>query len=401
MELKEKEQLIKDILNEIEDKKQELVETSKYIWNNPEIGYQEFKAKDILINVLEKEGFEIQRDIGKVASAFSAVKNGKGKGPKVAIMSEYDALPGIGHACGHNLFSVASIGAALGISKVLDRIDGSVVVIGTPAEEATVPNAGGKAILIEEGVFDNIDAAMICHAEGRTIVERLLVAAASIDVVFTGKAAHAGGSPHEGINALTAGLLTINNINAIRQHFLPRVIVNPIITEGGVTANTIPDKCAMKLSVRADKRNVLQYVMDKVENCIKAAAMVTGCKYEIDMDRKIYEDLIPNHELSLAFRDSLNILGVDYIESEEANYAWDAGNVSYICPTIAPYIKIGSEELVGHTEDFKNASNSEEGFAGMIIGAKAMALTILDYLTSPHLRDRAKEEFKRKIASSN
>ncbi|WIV13541.1 M20 family metallopeptidase [Proteiniborus sp. MB09-C3] len=401
MKLREKEQLMKEIIDEIEDKKQELIETSKYIWNNPEIGYEEFKAKDILISVLEKEGFEIQRDVGNVATAFTAVKKGKGEGPRIAIMSEYDALPEIGHACGHNLFSVASIGAALGIAKVIDKIDGSVVVIGTPAEEGIVPNSGGKAVLIEEGVFENIDAAMICHAEGRTIVERLLVASASIEVIFTGKAAHAGGPPHEWINALTAGLLTINNINAIRQQFLPRVIVNPIITEGGITVNTIPDKCVVKLSIRADRRNVLLNVMDKVENCIKAAAMVTGCNYKIDMEKRIYEDLIPNHELSLAFRNALNVLGVDYIEREEANYAWDAGNVSYVCPTIAPYIKIGSEKLVGHTEDFKKASNSEEGFEGMIIGAKAMALTTFDYLTSPDLRERAKEEFQRKISSNS
>ncbi len=401
MELREKDEFIKEILNEIEDKRQELIETTKYIWNNPEIGYQEFKAKETLINLLEKEGFEIQRDVGMVATAFIAVKKGKGEGPRVAIMSEYDALPEIGHACGHNLFSVASIGAALGIAKVIDRIDGSVVVIGTPAEEGTVPNAGGKVVLIEEGVFDNIDAAMICHAEGRTIVERLLVASATIEVVFTGKPAHAGGSPHEGINALTAGLLAINNINAIRQQFLPRVIVNPIICEGGITANTIPDKCVMKLSIRADKRKVLLDVMKKVENCIKAGAMVTGCKYEINMEKKIYEDLIPNHELSLSFIKALDKLGVQYMEREEANYAWDAGNVSYVCPTIAPYIKIGSERLVGHTEDFKKASNSEEGFEGMIIGAKAMALTTLDYLTSPDLRKRVKEEFQKKISYEN
>lgn len=398
MELREKERLKEEIIREIENNREELIKTTKYIWNNPEIGYQEHKAKEILVNVLEKAGFQIQREVGNVATAFVAVKNGKGKGPRVAIMSEYDALPGIGHACGHNLFSVSAIGAALGISKVIEELDGSVVVIGTPAEEGTVPNAGGKAVLIEEGVFDNIDAAMICHAEGRTIVERLLVAAASIEVVFTGRAAHAGGSPHEGINALTAGLLTINNINAIRQHFLPRVIVNPIISEGGITANTIPDKCLLKLSIRADKRNVLSAVMDKVENCIKAAALVTDCKYEIIMDKKIYEDLIPNHELSLSFREALENLGVDYIEREEANYAWDAGNVSYVCPTIAPYIKIGNENLVGHTEEFKKASNSETGFEGMIIGAKAMALTAFDYLTSPDLRERAQEEFQKKIA---
>lgn len=387
---------IEKILEEIDNKKQELVDLSKYIWENPEIGYQEFKAKEVLTNYLEKEGFEVDRNVANIDTAFIAVKNGKGKGPRVAIMSEYDALPVIGHACGHNLFSVASIGAAVGIAKVMDKLDGSIVVIGTPAEEGTVPNAGAKAILIKEGIFEGIDAAMMCHAEGRTIVERQLVAAATVDAVFTGKPAHAGGSPHEGINALTAGVLTINNINALRQHFLPRVIVNPVITEGGVAANTIPDKCTMRFSIRADKKVLLYEVIKKVEKCIEAGAMVTGCTYNINMDNNIYEDLTPNHELSNVFKDALDILEVPYIDFESANYAWDVGNISYVCPVIAPYIKIGSEDLVGHTEEFKTASNSTEGFNGMIIGAKAMALTTLEYLSSPELRNRVQEEFNLK-----
>lgn len=398
MTLNSNDKFIKEIIQEIDQKKQELIETARYIWNNPEIGYEEFKAQEALIKILEKEGFEIQREAGDLPTAFTATKNGKGKGPKVAIMSEYDALPEIGHACGHNLFSVASIGAAIGVGKVLDRIDGSVVVVGTPAEEGTVPNAAAKAVLVEKGIFDDVDAAMMCHAEGRTIVERWLVASASIDVSFYGKAAHAGGSPHEGVNALTAGLLAINNINSIRQQFLPRTIVNPILTEGGITANTIPDKCSMKLSVRAEKRKVLYDVLEKIENCVKAASLVTGCKYEMGQSSNTYEDLIPNHELSNAFADVLDILGVEYLDKEVTNYAWDVGNVSYVCPTIGPYIKIGPENLIGHSEEFKCASNSEEGFEGMITGAKAMALTTLDYLTSPDLRERARKEFEEKIA---
>lgn len=388
---------IDKIMEEIDSKKDELVKLSQYIWENPELGYEEFKAKEVLCDYLEKEGFEVNRDVADLETAFVAVKNGKGKGPKVAIMSEYDALPEIGHACGHNVFSVASVGAAVGVAKVLEEIDGSIVVIGTPAEEGTVPNAGSKAILIEKGVFDDVDAAMMCHAEGRNIVERQLVASATMYASFKGKPAHAGGSPHEGINALTAGVLTINNINALRQHFLPRVIVNPIITEGGVAQNTIPDKCSMKFSIRADKKAVLYNVLEKVEKCIEAAALVTGCTHEHSLPNYIYEDLTPNHVLSNSFKSALDFLDISYLDFESANYAWDAGNVSYVCPTIAPYIKIGSENLVGHTEEFKAASNSEEGFNGMIIGAKAMALTTLDYLTSEELRKEVDAEFKSKI----
>lgn len=397
MESKDKKIYMKNIIEEIDSKKDELVKLSQYIWENPELGYKEIKAKEALCNYLEKQGFEVNRDVAGLETAFVAVKNGKGKGPKVAIMSEYDALPEIGHACGHNVFSVASIGAAIGVGKVLKEIDGSVSVIGTPAEEGTVPNAGSKAILIENGVFDDIDAAMMCHAEGRTIVERQLVASATMQASFKGKPAHAGGSPHEGINALTAGVLTINNINALRQHFLPRVIVNPIITEGGVAQNTIPDKCSMKFSIRSEKKAELYKVLEKVEKCIEAAALVTGCTYEHSLSNYIYEDLTPNHVLSNSFKANLDLLEVPYLDFESANYAWDVGNVSYVCPTIAPYIKIGPENLIGHTEGFKAASNSPEGFDGMIIGAKAMALTTLDYLTSEELRKEVAAEFKFKV----
>lgn len=384
------------IVEKIDSKKEELVELSKYIWNNPELGYEEHKAKEAITKYLEEEGFEVNRDVAGLDTAFTATKDGSADGPKVAIMAEYDALPQIGHACGHNVFSVSSVGAAIGIASVIEELNGSIKIIGTPAEEGTVPNAGGKAILAEEGVFDDVDVAMMCHAEGRTIVERQLVASATMSAEFVGKAAHAGGSPHEGINALTAGTLTINNINALRQHFLPRVIVNPIITEGGVAQNTIPDLCKMKLSVRADKKSVLEDVIKDVERCAEAAALVTGCDYEMSLDNYIYEDLMPNHELSNSFRDALDYIGEPYLDFEATNYAWDVGNISYICPVIAPYIKIGPENLVGHTEEFKAASNSEEGFNGMIKGSKAMALTSLDYLTNSELREKVAEEFSKK-----
>ena len=172
--------------------------------------------------------------------------------------------------------------------------------------------------------------------------------------------------------------------------------VNPIIEEGGIGANTIPDKCVLNLSVRADKKAVLNDVLAKIENCAKAGALVTGCTYECESDKEIFEDLIPNEALSQAFQNVFDELGVDYLEKEEANYAWDVGNVSYVCPTIGPYIKIGPETLVGHTDGFREASNSEEGYNGMILGAKAMALTALDYLTNEKLQKEAKEEFLKK-----
>lgn len=395
--LKQKEKLIKNIVNEIDDRKDELISLSSYIWNNPELGYEEYKACGVLSDALEKEGFEITKKAANLDTAFIAVKKSKKEGPCIALMSEYDALEGIGHGCGHNLFSVSAVGAAFGLSKIIDETGGTIMVIGTPAEEGTVPNAGGKVIMIEKGIFDNVDIAMICHAEGRTIIERELAASAVVEAIFTGKAAHAGGSPHEGINALSAGVLSINNINALRQHFLPRVVVNVIISEGGIGQNTIPDKCVLKMSVRADKKEVLGDVIEKVSNCVKAGALATGCGYEINMPKKIYENLVPNHNLALSFKEALDILGIPSIQSESANYGWDAGNVSHVCPTVAPYIKIGKDNLIGHTDEFREASNSKEGYDGMIVGAKAMAITTVSYLIDKELRERVQAEFKEKM----
>lgn len=381
------------ILNHLDGNKDFYKDVAHYIWENPEIGYKEYKASEKLMGILEKEGFTIEKGVAGLDTAFVATKKGNGEGPTLAIMSEYDALVGIGHACGHNLFSVSSVAAAIALGKEMERLPGTLKLIGTPAEEGCVSNAGAKAIMIREGVFEGVDAAMMCHAEGRNIVRRCLVASAVLKVEFNGKAAHAGGSPHEGINALTAGMLMINNINGIRQQFLPRVSVNPVIEEGGVGANTIPDKCVLDLSVRADKKEVLKDVLQKVENCAKAAALVTGCTYECKSDKEIFEDLVPNEALSQAFQNVFDSLGVTYLEKEEANYAWDVGNVSYVCPTIGPYIKIGPETLVGHTDGFREASDSDEGYKGLILGAKAMALTGLEYLSNEKLQKEAKEEF--------
>lgn len=388
-----KARLTQEIVNEIRDKKDELIDMSRYIWENPELGYKEYKAVKILADYLEENNFEVTVGVADLETAFVATKKGKKDGPTIAFLSEYDSLGQIGHACGHNLFSVSSVGAGIGLSKVLDEVGGTIMIIGTPAEEGIVPMAGGKVPMIEKGIFKDVDMAMMCHAEGRTIIERELVASTTLVATFKGKAAHAGGSPHEGVNALSAGVLTINNVNALRQHFLPRVIANIVLSEGGIAANTIPDKCTLKMSLRADKVEILEQVIEKITYCIKAGAMATGCEYEINMPSYTYENLIPNHNLGLAFKDALDFLGIPSIQKESANYAWDIGNVSRVCPVIAPYIKIGDESLVGHTDEFRNASNSEEGYSGMIVGAKAMAITSLEYLMNKDLRNMVSQEF--------
>lgn len=393
MDLRERE-LSPILVEGVEKRREQLVGISRFIWENPEVGYKEYKACEILVSTLEENGFNITRKACGMDTAFIAQLRSTRQGPCIALLAEYDSLGDQGHACGHNLFSVAAVGSALALAEVLERIGGAVMVLGAPAEEGVVPDAGGKITMVEQGVFDNVDVAMMCHAEGRTIIERELVAATVLECTFTGKAAHAGGSPQEGINALNAGALTIMNINAYRQHLPPRVVINPVIQESSRIQNTIPERCVLSMSVRASDRNTLHNVLERIGNCIQASALATGCTVETSLRNKIYEDLLPNHHLGLAFKEALDCLGVSSIQREAANYSWDVGNVSHVCPTLAPYIKIGPESLVGHTNEFREASNSPDGYEGMIVGAKAMALTGLRYLTDITLREKVQTEFK-------
>lgn len=390
------------IMDELDRRRDALVAVSRYIWENPEVGYEEFKACEALTRTLEENGFEVERSTAGLETAFVAKRRGRSAGPTVALLAEYDSLgEELAHACGHNLFSTAAVGAALGLSAIMDQVDGTIVVVGTPAEEGIVDRAGGKAILVDHGVFNDVDAAMICHAENRTIVERELVAQQGKDVIFRGKSAHAGGSPHLGINALTAGTLMITNINGIRQHFLPRVIVNPIIAEGGYTPNTIPEKCVVKLSLRAETRDALSEVIETVSRCAEAGALVTGCEYEIVDRSYMYENVVPNHALGLVFKEALDRLGIESVQHESANYSWDIGNVGNVVPVLNPYIKIGSADLVGHTEAFNQAANSKEGYEGMMVGAKAMALTTLKFLLSETTRQEVRDEFEETVLKRN
>ncbi|MDR1376407.1 MAG: M20 family metallopeptidase [Synergistaceae bacterium] len=379
---------------EVEKNRDALVEMSSKIWENPELGHQEFMAADLLCCMLEKNGFAVERRIAGMETAFSGLFRSGQKGPKVAFVAEYDALPEIGHACAHNLFCCAAVGAGIALSAFLEKTGGQVVVLGSPAEEGVVPNYGGKVTLMEAGYFKDVACAFTAHGENETVIERSLAASTGMSVTFNGVAAHAGGSPEKGVNALTAGLLCVNNINAIRQHGLPGDVVNAIVTEGGTMPNTIPERCKMSFSIRAKTKANLQRILKNVKNSIDAAVLVTGCTYELDLSKNSYDDTLSNHELGLVMAEALDSLHVPYKQADARNYAWDAGNVSYVCPTLAPYFKIGPESLVGHTREFRDASNSSEGREAMIGAAKAMAATAFEYLSSEELQEKVKHEFE-------
>jgi amidohydrolase len=327
-------------------------------------------------------------------TAFQAVKKSGKEGPVIAFVAEYDALPKIGHACGHNLFCCSAVGAGIVLSHLQQELGGEVRVIGSPAEEGTVPNYGAKVVLVEQGYFDDVDCVFTAHGEGETVIERNLVAATTVKIRFKGYAVHAGGDPVQGRNALTAGMLCINNMNAIRQQHMPCDVVNSIVTEGGLISNTIPDHCGLEFSVRSDTSKNLDRVLQNLENSAKAAALVTGCEYETEVVKNPMRDTKSNHALGTVMAEYLDSIGAPYKAADSRNFAWDVGDITYVCPTLGSYFKIGSTDIVCHTEPFCEAAGSETGFEGMMMAAKGMAAVALEYLVNPQLRENAWKEYE-------
>lgn len=382
------------ITDGLEASREELTAMSRTIWENPETGYQEYKASGLLTEMLQKNGFEVTRGICGMETAFLGVKKSEKPGPVIAFVAEYDALPGMGHACGHNLFCCSAVGAGIVLGGLLEELGGEIRVFGAPAEEGTVPNFAAKVIFVNEGLFEGVDCVFTAHGEGETVIERCLVAASTVKVHFTGTAVHAGGAPELGKNALTAGMLCLNNMNAIRQQDRSCDVVNGIVTEGGSLSNTIPDSCRLEFSIRSKTAGYLERVKQNLMNSVKAAALVTGCGYEMEEVKNSMKDTRSNHELGKVLAEYLDSVKAPYQQYDERNFAWDVGDISYVCPTLGSYFKIGPESIACHTDGFREAANSEAGYEGMMLAAKGMSVTACEYLMNEKLRESAWKEFR-------
>jgi len=382
---------MKDIITkEIHTLKEQLSEISDYICNNPEMGNQEFKAVEKLTSLLKSKGFSIETNIIGKPTAFKSVYDSQKPGPTVAFLCEYDSLPGVGHGCGHNMIGTMSCGAAIGLSKVLEKIGGRIVVLGTPAEETD----GAKVDMAENGIFKDIDAAMILHPEDKTYESGNSLAMDALQFDFRGRASHAASSPHEGINALDAVILTFNGINALRQHVTSDVRIHGIIKEGGKAANIVPDRAIAQFYVRAGKKKYLKEVTEKVKNIAKSAALMTGADLEISNYEISYDDMKTNQNLSKVFVENLKLAGVNEIHPERSSYgSMDMGNVSNVVPAIHPYISISDTSLIGHTAEFRDATLTDRAHDALVKGSCALALTGYDVLTDKNLLKRIKEEF--------
>jgi amidohydrolase len=381
------------IIEEIERYQDDFYNISIYIGNNPELGHEEFKASAVLTEALRKHDFTVEMGTCNLPTAFTATFDSGISGPVIGFMAEYDALPEVGHACGHNLIGTMGIAAGIGLSKVIKQTGGKVIVFGTPAEETK----GGKVTMAEDGIFHSLDVAIMVHPLDRYVTSGSSLAMDAIQFEFFGKSAHAAASPHLGINALDAVLQTFNSINALRQHITSDARIHGIITEGGKAANVVPDYAVAQFYVRAARRDYLNELVEKVKKCAEGAALQTGAEMKVSNYEFSYDDMITNNHLSDTFTQQLIALGVDETEiitDRGGTGSLDMGNVSQVVPAIHPYIKICDEAYACHTHEFREAAMSEQAREAMILGAKAMALTGYEILTNKELLSEIKEEFK-------
>lgn len=382
------------IIDTIEQHKKTFEEISIYIGENPELGHEEFKASAILIKTLLDHDFEVEREFCGLPTAFRAVFDSGKEGPVIGFMSEYDALPEVGHACGHNLIGTMGIAAGIGLSKVLAETGGKVIVYGTPAEETK----GGKVTMAEKDIFSELDVAMMVHPLDNNMKSGASLAMDAIQFEFFGKAAHAAASPHMGINALDAVIQTFNSINALRQHVTSDARIHGIIPEGGKAANVVPDYAVAQFYVRAAKREYVNELVEKVKKCAEGAALQTGTTFKASNYEFSYDDMISNDTLSEAFTNELVSLGIpveEIYEQRDGSGSLDMGNVSQAVPSIHPYIKICNEAYACHTHEFREAAMTDQAREAMIVGAKSMALTGYEVLTNPELLQKIKAEFNR------
>ncbi len=366
-------------------------EISLFIGENPELGHEEFQAAARLTKELETHGFQVERGILNIPTAFLATYDSGKPGPVVAFLAEYDALPELGHACGHHLICMMSIGAAVGLKSVLSETGGVIRVYGTPAEETR----GAKVPMAAAGLFDDVDIALMAHPYYTYEKSGKSLAMDAIQFEYRGRAAHAAASPYEGINALDAVLQLFNSINALRQQLRSDARIHGIITEGGKAANIIPDYAVAQFYVRSESRKYTDEVVQKVLKCAEGAAVQTGCSLTTSNYEYSYDELRTNEALSEVYMRNLQEMGVQPSEIEvgKDHGSLDLGNVSTHCPTIHPYIKVVDEKHLLHTREFRDLAMLDRALEGMIFAAKVLASTAYDVLKDPELLTRIKAEF--------
>ncbi len=379
-------------MNDVDGREKELIELSLRIHANPEIAFEEEKSAALLCDYLEANGLSVERGICEIPTAFRATI-GSGT-PRIAFLAEYDALPGVGHGCGHNIIGTASCAAGIALKPLLEETGGTALVIGTPAEEA----AGGKVYMAARGAFDGLDCAMMVHPGNRNTAVAFALACLELDVEYEGKAAHAAARPEAGINALDAMVAAFMNIGLLRQQIRDSARIHGIITDGGQAVNVIPHRTAAKLLVRSETDDYMdEELKPKVLACFEGAAQATGCKLTHRWgEESRYKAMNTNIALAEAYRANVEALGRKVVgqESPRSMGSTDMGNVSTIVPGIHPSIAIAPLDVPVHTTAFRDIAATEAGHQGLLDSAKALAMTGIDVLLDGELRKRMAAEFE-------
>lgn len=372
---------------------------SHQIHERPEIGNEERFASTLLTNTLKEAGFEVKMDIATHPTGFIARKESLKKGPCIGILMEYDALKKIGHACGHNVIALMSLGAALAVASVLDELGGRLIVYGTPAEEGG-PHGNAKESYVREGIFDEADVCMMIHPFHTTAPTQPTLAIRKINFEFFGRPSHAAAAPEQGINALDAMILFYNGINAMRQQLPKGVLIHGVITDGGEAANIIPAHTKASFYIRAPYFELCEKCTEKVIKIGEGSALATGCKFSYDDSLNSVKQMLIIPRFEELFVEEARRLGLAVkTKNCKSIGSTDAGNVSQVVPTIHPTIQICEEQITLHTDEFREAAHSQRADQAVLDGATILSRIAVRLLMEPATLQAIKDEFLEKKQS--
>jgi amidohydrolase len=397
--LRDLDSLKKTVKDAVDEKRDILVDIAKFLYENPELGSEEFKAFEKLTKVLEDHDFKVEKGIYDMPTAFVATYKGKSEGAKVAVLAEYDALPGVGHGCGHDLIAASAVGAGIAASNAIWDLAGEVMVIGTPAEEGHGPSGGSKVIMANHGLFDNVDGVVMLHPSSEWGVGNQALGISKCNMVFKGQTSHAAASPHLGRNALNAATLAYTATHMLRQEAKrdANLVIHGIISEGGIANNIIPDRAVLDIGVRSSDQDYLDEMVDKVARCGEGAAHALGVEVEITKGR-FYASKKLNYPMIRTLWQNYKDLGAPVDDWKDSvnkmpMASTDFGDVSQKTPVAGSYIAIASPGIPGHSIQLADASVTPKGLNAMIVGTKSLGMTLVELLAKPEILKEAREYF--------
>jgi len=391
------ESLKRELCHAVDAMSGDLVAVSREIHAHPELAFEEYRASKLLVETLAKSGLAPAHGCYGLETAFEC-RLGANEGPVVAILAEYDALPGMGHACGHNLIATAAIGAGIALASLGSRLPGRVRVLGTPAEE----KGCGKELMALKGAFEGVDAAMMVHPAGVDLATMPSIALGEVDVVYHGEAAHASAMPERGVNALDALVTAYQSIAQLRQHIRATERIHGIFTEAGEAPNVVPARAAGRFYVRAANAAELADLKRRVADCFGAGSLATGAELETEWIEPDYLEIQTSWPLAQVYQRNAETLGRSFFPYDKlpagVQGTTDMGNVSQRVPSIHPMIAAAPPQCTIHHPDFARYAGSESGDAAALDGAKALAMTTLEFLADADLRERVRGAFSRVVS---